>query len=278
MPSTWDTGLVQRAAYCSGCLSVCATALMVALVVLSTTSDLQGCDMVEFEHLNATCLREGFERQRQNRFWDFSFDICDSMANLAAIPPVMALGEVYGSRTASGKLMVPAFVAGTAVTALQLTYRAGTHTAVDWVSGPDWDLSDEQVQTLALSSFIATAQNIWLFAMDFLLEAIGMLCAAHLVYQHGIMPKGWAHLAVFGGFLGILSFFMEIGRFGSWMLMEAAGGLTMATLGFVIQPIWIVWLGCALPSAVSRAYGRAPLQESGRDVEMAGSAAAPSSM
>lgn len=116
------------------------------------------------------------------------------MANLAAIPPVLALSEVYSTRSSAGKLMVPAFVAGTAITALQLTYRAGTHTAIDWVTGPDWNLSDEQIQDVAMMDLIAMSQNIWLFALDFLLEAIGMLCAAHLAYQHGFMPKGWAHL------------------------------------------------------------------------------------
>lgn len=81
------------------------------------------------------------------------------------------------------------------------------------------------------------------------------LCAANLVYSSDkVISRWWAHLGVFGAFLGLLSFFMEIGRFGSWQLMDEVAGITMALLGFVIQPIWVVWLGASLDSAAARAY------------------------
>lgn len=84
---------------------------------------------------------------------------------------------------------------------------------------------------------------------------------------------------VFGAFLGILSFFMEIGRFGSWRLMSAVGGITMGVLGFIVQPIWVVWLGCTIESAINQSYRGSMIRDEdeeagGRHVEMGSGGAA----
>lgn len=114
--------------------------------------------------------------------WQFTFDIADAMANLLAIPPVLMLAHLYRHSGSAAKLMVPAFAAGVGITAVQLVNRAGTHTAVDWMSGPDWNLDDDQVRVLAISTFITRSQSIWMFALDFLLEAIGMVRARKARY------------------------------------------------------------------------------------------------
>lgn len=49
MPSsTFDAGAVRRSAYCSGTLTLIATALAVALITINVTSPEHGCDMKEF--------------------------------------------------------------------------------------------------------------------------------------------------------------------------------------------------------------------------------------
>lgn len=57
------------------------------------------------------------------------------------------------------------------------------------------------------------------------------------------------------GALAFINFCVELARSGSWSLFSEIGFISVSVLGFVLIPIWVIWLACKIDSAVARGPG-----------------------
>ena len=143
------------------------------------------------------------------------------------------------------KVFVPCAVGAAAISAWGLLNAAGRSTTADWIYS-SWTLDADSLKALTVAYFVQRGSNTWLFALDELLIGIALLTIACLTYSVGQLPRWMAHLTVVTGALGIINFFLELSRFGSWNLLSIVSGIVAGFIGFVLLPIFYLGLGCYL--------------------------------
>jgi hypothetical protein len=168
-----------------------------------------------------------------------------ALAALASIPPFLSLADVFGKRVATVKIFVPCAIGAATISTWGLLHAAGRSSTANWIYG-SWTLSDDSLRALTLTYFVERGSNTWLFALDELLIGIALLTIALAIYKAGQLPRWMAHLCIVAGVLGILNFFLELARFGSWSLLSTISGLVAGVIGFVLLPIFYLGLGCYL--------------------------------
>jgi len=174
------------------------------------------------------------------------------LAALASVPPILSLADMFGTRVNATKVFVPCAVGAAAISAWGLLNAAGRSTTADWIYS-SWTLGDDDLKALTLAYFVQRGSNTWLFALDELLIGIALLTIACLTYTVGQLPRWMAHLTVVAGALGIINFFLELARFGSWTLLSIISGLVAGLIGFVLLPVFYLGLGCYLKEPSNQA-------------------------
>ncbi len=182
----------------------------------------------------------------------FSSQVIGALAALASVPPMLSLADMFGSRVNATKVFIPCAVGAAAISAWGLLNAAGRSTTADWIYS-SWTLKDEDLRALTLAYFVQRGSNTWLFALDELLIGIALLTIATLIYKMVQLPRWMAHVTVVTGVLGIINFFLELARFGSWSLLSTISGLVAGFIGFVLLPIFYLGLGCYLQEPSNQA-------------------------
>jgi len=192
------------------------------------------------------CIQNDYEIRRKVLGPQIAFDLIDSIAGFAAIPPLLALSGMFGPRVMETSIFVPAFAGAALIGALELVGRAGRSTAADWMSGDDWNLDSTGLRVLWYTDFISQSDSLWLFALDELLLAIGLIAIASATFRFGVLPTWHAYVGAGAGTLAFINFCLELARFGNWRLFSVIGGISIAVVGFILYPVWLVLLGCYL--------------------------------
>lgn len=224
------------------------------------------------ENLDQSALEHRWHgrRQRQGLLVSGMFFSC--FAWITLLSPARSLAKVLdaqGPKSASNAIFI-VFVVAAALTVVEFTAEAGLSSTSDWISR--WpEMMDEHnatayhfaaLQSLEISYIMVHSRTLWLYAMDRLLFATGIVVASCLTYSTKQLSPGHAHLGLFAAFLAVLGFSFEVSRFVDWEVFVEAGLALQALLDGVILPIWLVWLGWQL-RGVSDRGGAIPYERQG---------------
>ena len=73
-----------------------------------------------------------------------------------------------------------------------------------------------RLQIITIADFIVRGRETWLFACVSLFQAVGLAIASLQTYRSGKFSRYWAHLGVFLSCIGVLHFFIDLGREIQW--------------------------------------------------------------
>lgn len=155
---------------------------------------------------------------------------------LLVIPPILGLANVLGNRRSIVSLMVVTFAGAACLTVINLIFEAGTNETATFLanfivnSTIEEEYSQEAIakagtigyatvtrlQIITIADFIARGRDTWLFACVSLFQAVGLGIASLQTYRTGKFSRYWAHLGTFLACVGVLHFFIDLGREISW--------------------------------------------------------------
>lgn len=213
------------------------------------------------------CIQNDYEIRRKVLGPQIAFDVVEAIAAFAVIPPLLALSAMFGPRVMETSIFVPAFAGAAIITGLELVGRAGRSTAADWMSGDDWELDSTALRVLWIADFISQSSSLWLFALDELLLSIGLIAVASATFRFGVLPTWHGYIGAGAGTLAFINFALELARFGNWRLFSVISGISIAFVGFILQPIWLALLGCYLAGTADSGANRQSLMTSSERFE-----------
>mmetsp|Transcript_2201 Transcript_2201/g.5148 ORF Transcript_2201/g.5148 Transcript_2201/m.5148 type:complete len:285 (-) Transcript_2201:35-889(-) len=239
----------RYAAYVSATLGFGATIFLI-IQATANASDPNRCSFQSFQSAfsapdaDPTCLLEFWKEQRETFGVALTFDLLEAVGALLVIPVIMVLSEMFGSYYTESKFMTAAFVFAFAINVVELCVRAGERGTSDFLTS--WPLGTSALQSVTLTYIQVRGMFSWLFAMDELVFGIGLVFASILAFRTKKMPTWHNWLGLVTGVLAMINFLLELGRLGSWFTFSVIAGISMAVVGFILFPIWIVTVGCYL--------------------------------
>lgn len=251
-PAVGDLSTAKYSAYVAAGTSVIATAVLVADIASRTSEEPPAngaCGWRNFLNVtdaNIPCLQEHLNAARNANGFDVSFMLIEGLSSFLFIIPLLAAMPMLGKATATRFLAVVPFCTAVGIRFLELCTRAGTIQVVDWMAGPDWALGPHGLQMLVIATWVSRASFVWLVAMDGLLIGTSLVAIATLVYKEELFNRKFGHLSMATGVLMLLGFILDIARFGSWRVLSMSAQLIYTLCGFILLPIWVVWLGNSL--------------------------------
>lgn len=254
-----DYTAARRFALIAAFMKIICTILLVVLVSIRTTArgiDL-GCSPVDcdapnaIQQLDTCCLRQFWQERSRFAWLSFGFDFAEFVSAFLFITPMLALADVWGRRITTNKLMVSAFVTSAGISLLEFLFRSGLVSGTNWLAGWSSMTAPSQtnipaVQMLTVSYLVTNSQGAWAFAADDLFLGVGLFSASYLTIKYGQLPRGHAYLGFFVGGLSMLSFILELARFGEWERLAIAASVIYGLVGFVFLPAWLIYLACFL--------------------------------
>lgn len=200
--------------------------------------------------LDACCLKQFWMERSRYSWLSFAFDFVEFTSAFMFITPILALADVWGRRLTSNKLMLSAFVCSAGISLLEFLFRAGMVSTSNWLASwaavTDYTTDPEPIKMLTISYFLVNGQTTWAFAADDLFLGIGLLTASFLTWRYGQLPITHAWIGAATGVLSVVNFILELARFGEWSKLSLASSIVYAIVGFVLLPIWLIYLACFL--------------------------------
>jgi hypothetical protein len=250
--------IVSQSSACSCAPQNSQTRPILQIVSIRTTSTgvnlncSADCDaFATLSKLDACCLRQEWQERTRFSWLSFSFDILEFISAFMFITPVLALADVWGRRVAANKLMLTAFIASAAISLLEFLFRAGTVSTSNFLASFTAMQTDAPIQMLSIAYRMAVGQGSWAFAADDLFLGIGLLASAYLTFRFGQLPRGFCYLGTATGSLSIISFVLELARFGEWQTLSIVSSVVYAFVGFICIPVWLIYLACFLGNYVT---------------------------
>ena len=170
---------------------------------------------------------------------------------LALIPVGLTLRELLG-RGAGPELMATLFLAGSLLGVSSRLLLIPVRLSLATVA------ATRGIQPQTLNGFLMTYTLIesaanWLLYGWLLLTGLALYHASRAAMQSGALPRAWGWLgltAAAGCWLAVLLTLMTL--IGDVPAVSAAGRLSMAAVGVILLPAWLVWVGRELSLVLGR--------------------------
>jgi hypothetical protein len=200
--------------------------------------------------LDPKTLRDFWHWKRDQKGTDISITLFGSAGNAGLAYCVLVLKRVF-RRYKGGTSDIPAFMAGcfflgAFLPAVEFLQNLGMTTTADQISAYD-GLPDVGIQALHVTYLTTRGLSFYLWSMQFVLISIGLSITSYLSWTTGELSRKHAVLGIITAIFGFLSFIFELVVFN----VPNAGtgytfGITLLLHGFILLPIWTIWLGIEL--------------------------------
>jgi hypothetical protein len=170
---------------------------------------------------------------------------------LAVIPVALTLRELLG-RGAGPELMATCFVAGSLLGVSSRLLLIPIRLSVANLAAVK-GLQPQVLSSVVLTAGVVENTTNWLLYGWFLLTGLALYHASRSAMKQAVLPRAW-------GWLGLVS------ALGCWLVVlltlatliidlpavSLAGRLSMAVVGVILMPAWLIWLGRELGMALKR--------------------------
>lgn len=229
----------------------------------AASSTQHGDPMMAFKRLDPAMLAAHWKHTMDWKGYTAISILVVTFSWLLVIPPILGLANVLGNRRSIVSLMVVTFAGAACLTVINLIFEAGTNETATFLANFIVNSTIEEaysqeaiakagtigyatvtrLQIITIADFIVRGRETWLFACVSLFQAVGLGIASLQTYRTGKFSRYWAHLGTFLACVGVLHFFIDLGREISWRGFSTAA-MVCAIIEYLIGlPIWLVWLG-----------------------------------
>jgi len=103
-----------------------------------------------------------------------------------------------------------------------------------------------QIKSFEVSYVMTQSRGVWLFAMEWWFMGFGMITACFLNARSKILSVKWTVCSGLIACMSILGFAAEILRLRNWVTASEIDVAVAILVGFILLPVWLVWVGAHL--------------------------------
>lgn len=219
-------------------------------------------NMTNWEAMHPNEVYEHWQERHSIR----GLHVLDEIAGVigyGALVPIISFITPVLSRNVPGALVyiaVPAIGFASGIRVMEWTYNMGIRTGSDWMSSwaimkpNDAKTAAGDVQFIQVLEMIYRMQRFkesFLYTADYFFIGVAMWVLSRSAITTNTFSKRHGYLGYAICILSFLHFVFDLLRLVTWGTFMLPAVLTRLLVGFIMLPIWLVWLGCSLKSTPS---------------------------